>query len=169
MYNHHGHRGGTTSHHTSSINSEMESHNQSDQRSLDREGLDHMRLPFAYKLHILLGDMESSDCEHIISWVEDGKAFKIHNKEKFEDLIQPRYFRQSKLSSFIRQVSALWHVYYCYNDIYFWHQLSIDSRILWGCFFHDSATCMDFPKWKGDLVMARTFTLTFAGWIKQNP
>lgn len=68
-------------------------------------GLDHMRLPFPYKLHILLCDMESTGQEHIISWVEHGKAFKIHDQKKFETSIQPRYFRQSKIASFIRQVS----------------------------------------------------------------
>lgn len=69
----------------------------------DHFGLDHMRLPFPYKLHILLCDMETTGREHIISWVEDGKAFKIHQQQQFETLIQPRYFRQSKISSFIRQ------------------------------------------------------------------
>ena len=70
-----------------------------------RNGLGHMRLPFAYKLHILLEDMEKTGCEHIISWVEDGKAFKIHKPKEFEKQIQPRYFRQSKYASFVRQVS----------------------------------------------------------------
>lgn len=69
-----------------------------------RSNLDHIRLPFAYKLHILLCDMEVNSCEHIISWVEDGKAFKIHDRKKFEVLIQPHYFRQSTITSFIRQV-----------------------------------------------------------------
>lgn len=68
------------------------------------DGLDHMRLPFAYKLHILLCDMETKGCEHVISWVKEGKAFKIHDRTTFETLIQPHYFRQSKIASFIRQV-----------------------------------------------------------------
>ena len=68
------------------------------------DGLDHMRLPFAYKLHILLCDMETKGSEHVISWVKDGKAFKIHDRKTFETQIQPRYFRQSKIASFIRQV-----------------------------------------------------------------
>lgn len=74
-------------------------------QTVHNEGLDHMRIPFAYKLHILLGDMETTGCEHIISWVDDGRAFKIHDRRKFEQLVQPRYFRQSKIASFIRQVS----------------------------------------------------------------
>ena len=69
-------------------------------------GLDHVRLPFAYKLHMLLCDMENNGCEDIISWVEDGNAFKVHDQQRFQELIQPRYFRQSKITSFIRQVSS---------------------------------------------------------------
>lgn len=69
------------------------------------DGLDHVRLPFAYKLHILLCDMEAVGNEHIISWVEDGNAFKIHDPHTFKEIIQPRYFRQSKTSSFVRQVN----------------------------------------------------------------
>jgi hypothetical protein len=71
--------------------------------SIGGDGLDHMRLPFAYKLHILLCDMETKGCEHIISWVEEGNAFKIHDRKIFEALIQPHYFKQSKIASFIRQ------------------------------------------------------------------
>lgn len=82
----------------------LQDHN--DPQNDNEFGLDHMRLPFPYKLHILLCDMESTGQEHIISWVEDGKAFKIHDQEKFETSIQPRYFRQSKIASFIRQVSV---------------------------------------------------------------
>ncbi len=85
---------------------EIEYHETENEISL-ANGLDHIRLPFAYKLHILLSDMESNKCKNIISWVEDGNAFKIHDRERFEQVVQPHYFRQSKLSSFIRQVSGL--------------------------------------------------------------
>ena len=74
----------------------------------DESGLDRVRLPFAYKLHLLLCDMESNGFEHIISWVDNGKAFKVHDQQKFEELVQPHYFRQSKMSSFIRQVRYSW-------------------------------------------------------------
>jgi HSF-type DNA-binding len=82
---------------------------QADERNMSEEkgqqdGLGRMRLPFVYKLHLLLNDMELKGCNHIISWVGDGKAFKIHDPEEFEKIIQPHYFRQSKLASFIRQV-----------------------------------------------------------------
>ena len=65
----------------------------------------HIRLPFVHKLYLMLNDMEAKGYDHIISWIGDGKAFKIHNPSVFEASIQPQYFRQSRLASFIRQVS----------------------------------------------------------------
>jgi len=65
------------------------------------------RLPFAYKLHLMLSEMEDKGTSHIISWVGDGSAFKIHNPDEFEKTIQQSYFEQSKIASFIRQVSHL--------------------------------------------------------------
>jgi len=65
----------------------------------------HSHLPFVHKLFILLQDMEAKGYDHIISWIGDGKAFKIHNPSLFEASIQPKYFRQSRVASFIRQVS----------------------------------------------------------------
>lgn len=72
-----------------------------------RDGVGHMRLPFAFKLHLLLEDMEKTGRDDIISWVEDGKAFKIHKPTVFETKIQHRYFQQSKIASFIRQVRII--------------------------------------------------------------
>ena len=64
-----------------------------------------IRLPFVHKLYLMLNDVETKGYDHIISWIGDGKAFKIHDPSLFELLIQPKYFRQSRLASFIRQVS----------------------------------------------------------------
>jgi HSF-type DNA-binding len=64
-----------------------------------------MSLPFVHKLYLMLNDMEANGYDHIISWIGDGKAFKIHDPSLFEALIQPKYFRQSRLASFIRQAS----------------------------------------------------------------
>jgi HSF-type DNA-binding len=64
-----------------------------------------MSLPFVHKLYLMLNDMEANGYDHIISWIGDGKAFKIHNPALFEALIQHKYFRQSRLVSFTRQAS----------------------------------------------------------------
>jgi HSF-type DNA-binding len=67
----------------------------------------HIRLPFVHKLFLMLNDLEAKGYGHIISWLDDGKAFKIHDPSLFEASIQPQYFRQSRLASFIRQVSQV--------------------------------------------------------------
>ncbi len=131
------------------------------------EGLNHMRLPFAYKLHILLGDMEANRCEHIISWVENGIAFQIHDRQQFEDRIQPRYFRQSKIASFIRQVRILRHGH-CTATTYSWTNISISKKDALFALY-DSATCMVSQKSRVGVVMARMFILTSARMIKRNP
>lgn len=63
---------------------------------------------FPVKLYDLLEDAETDESiKAIISWHPNGNEFKVHNKETFETLIQPQYFRQSKHSSFRRQLN-LW-------------------------------------------------------------
>ena len=74
---------------------------------LNKESAVDMRLPFVHKLYFMLNDMEAKGYDYIISWIGDGKGFKIHNPTLFEASIQPHYFRQSRLASFIRQVSHL--------------------------------------------------------------
>ena len=65
------------------------------------------RLPFVHRLYLLLNEVEAQGNEHIISWIGDGKAFRIHDPFLFESSIQPKYFRQTKLESFIRQVRSM--------------------------------------------------------------
>ena len=43
-----------------------------------REGHGRMRLPFTYKLHILLEDMEEAGSEHIISWGKSHPGFFVY-------------------------------------------------------------------------------------------
>ena len=72
---------------------------------LNNDSAVHKHLPFVHKLYLILQDMEAKGHDHIISWIGDGKAFKIHNPSLFEASIQRKYFRQSRVASFIRQVS----------------------------------------------------------------
>lgn len=63
---------------------------------------------FPFKLHRLLEDAADQGNEHIVSWLPDGKSFKIHSKEEFEILILPRYYTTSfspKYRSFCRQLT----------------------------------------------------------------
>lgn len=62
------------------------------------------KLPFPHKLHHMLLESEDLGMSHIISWLPNGKAFKIHNPAAFESTIMKKHFKQTKLKSFTRQL-----------------------------------------------------------------
>jgi hypothetical protein len=68
------------------------------------QGLPKSKLPFLYKLHILLNDVEETGNDHIVSWLEHGRSFKVYRPKSFIALIAPYYFKQSKFKSFQRQL-----------------------------------------------------------------
>jgi len=61
--------------------------------------------PFPEKLHRLLMEVEAAGRSDVISFVASGRAFAIHKADKFFKEIVPLYFRQSRLSSFKRQLN----------------------------------------------------------------
>jgi hypothetical protein len=61
--------------------------------------------PFPEKLHRLLLEVEAAGRADVISFVANGRAFAIHKPDKFFKEIVPLYFRQSRLSSFKRQLN----------------------------------------------------------------
>jgi hypothetical protein len=61
-------------------------------------------LNFPIKLHNLLDNVEADGHAGIISWQPHGRAFKIHDRKKFVDMVMPTYFRQTKFESFRRQL-----------------------------------------------------------------
>jgi hypothetical protein len=74
--------------------------------SLSKEtNLPSSKLPFVWKLyHEMLEDVERTGNQSIISWVGEGKAFKVHDLQSFVNKIIPMYFKQSKYKSFQRQL-----------------------------------------------------------------
>jgi hypothetical protein len=61
--------------------------------------------PFPEKLHRLLVEVEHAGRADVISFVANGRAFAIHKADNFFKEIVPLYFRQSRLSSFKRQLN----------------------------------------------------------------
>jgi hypothetical protein len=61
--------------------------------------------PFPEKLHRLLLEVEQAGRSDVISFIANGQAFAIHKPDKFFKQIVPKYFRQSRLSSFKRQLN----------------------------------------------------------------
>jgi hypothetical protein len=60
---------------------------------------------FPWKLHLMLEYAEKENYQHIVSWVKDGSAFKVHNSHEFVEKVMPEYFDQTKYDSFRRQVN----------------------------------------------------------------
>ena len=61
--------------------------------------------PFPEKLHRLLLEVEAAGRGDVISFMASGRAFCIHKPDQFFKEIVPLYFRQSRLSSFKRQLN----------------------------------------------------------------
>ena len=61
--------------------------------------------PFPEKLHRLLKEIEKDGNGDVISFYSHGRAIGIHKPEKFVSEIMPKYFKQSRLSSFQRQLN----------------------------------------------------------------
>jgi len=61
--------------------------------------------PFPMKLHLMLSDVEKDGTSHIISWQPHGRCFVVHMPKDFVSRIMPKYFKQSKLTSFQRQLN----------------------------------------------------------------
>jgi hypothetical protein len=62
------------------------------------------KLPFVWKLHQMLEDVENNGNQSIVSWLEHGRSFKVHRPRSFVEKIIPSYFNQSKYKSFQRQL-----------------------------------------------------------------
>lgn len=60
---------------------------------------------FPWKLHLMLENAEKDNYQHIVSWVRNGTAFKVHNSKAFVELVLPNYFDQTKYESFRRQLN----------------------------------------------------------------
>jgi hypothetical protein len=62
-------------------------------------------VPFPVKLHAALDDIERDGFSHIISWQPHGRCFVVHKPKEFVSHIMPKYFKQSKMASFQRQLN----------------------------------------------------------------
>ena len=49
--------------------------------------------------------MATNGLEHIAGWFPHGRSFAIFNPKEFEKVVMGRFFNQSKLASFIRQLN----------------------------------------------------------------
>jgi hypothetical protein len=61
--------------------------------------------PFPEKLHRMLDTVEREGLSEVVGFFSHGRAFAIHKQKRFINDIMPRFFRQSKLTSFQRQLN----------------------------------------------------------------
>lgn len=61
--------------------------------------------PFPTKLHDLLRQLEDDGLSSVIGWMPHGRAFAVHDKQRFINDIMPKYFKQSRYTSFQRQLN----------------------------------------------------------------
>lgn len=57
------------------------------------------------KLHTVLDQVGADGLGDIFGWQPHGRCFCIHKTKEFVDYVMPTYFRQSKLTSFQRQLN----------------------------------------------------------------
>eukprot|EP00522_Entomoneis_paludosa_P015336 CAMPEP_0172441308 /NCGR_PEP_ID=MMETSP1065-20121228/1846_1 /TAXON_ID=265537 /ORGANISM="Amphiprora paludosa, Strain CCMP125" /LENGTH=248 /DNA_ID=CAMNT_0013190577 /DNA_START=6 /DNA_END=752 /DNA_ORIENTATION=- len=60
---------------------------------------------FPARLHYMLQEIEKDGLDHIVCWRPHGRAFMVVDQEAFAKEILPLWFRQSKYSSFQRQLN----------------------------------------------------------------
>lgn len=60
---------------------------------------------FPQKLHSVLDQVERDGLAHVVAWQPHGRCFVIHKPKEFTEHVMPHYFRQSKLTSFQRQLN----------------------------------------------------------------
>jgi len=74
-------------------------------RSVKAESFPKSNEPFPLKLHEMLETAEREGFTGVVSWQPHGRAFLVHNPRVFVDVIMPKYFRQTKFTSFQRQLN----------------------------------------------------------------
>jgi len=62
-------------------------------------------VPFPQKLHIMLDKAMAEGYGDIVSWQPHGRCFVVYKSKEFQDIVLPKYFKLSKLSSFQRQLN----------------------------------------------------------------
>lgn len=56
---------------------------------------------FPFKLYCMLEYASDSEQSSVVSWVEGGRAFAIHDQQAFLRHVVPAFFNQTKFRSFV--------------------------------------------------------------------
>ncbi len=61
-------------------------------------------VPFPWRLHQMLEDIEKAGADGIVSWLPDGQHVQVHNPQLLVQRIIPKFFKQKSYKSFQRQL-----------------------------------------------------------------
>jgi hypothetical protein len=81
---------------------------------------------FPIVLHALLEQAEQQCYDTIISWQYHGRAFLVHDPERFVNDVMPHFFLQTRFPSFIRQLS-----------LYSFQRIRTKDNRDYGCYYHE--------------------------------
>jgi hypothetical protein len=71
----------------------------------NNDAADNSSVPFPWKLHAMLDDADYNGFERVVSWEDEGKAFKVYDPDLFVAMVLPHYFNQTRYKSFQRQLN----------------------------------------------------------------
>jgi len=80
-------------------------HQQHSQDERNARQLNPNAFQFPWKLHDMLDRSSSEGNEEVVSWVDNGEAFRVNLPYVFVERIMPRFFKQTKYKSFQRQLN----------------------------------------------------------------
>lgn len=63
------------------------------------------RVSFPLKLHRVLSEIEADGLSEIVGWQPHGRAFLVHDTDRFRSEILPRYFDNAKPATYLRQLN----------------------------------------------------------------
>ena len=63
------------------------------------------RVSFPLKLHRALSEIEADGLSDVVGWQPHGRAFTVHDTDRFRSEILPRYFDNAKPATYLRQLN----------------------------------------------------------------
>lgn len=81
-------------------------------------------IPFPLKLHDMLEKTMAEGYGDIVSWQPHGRSFVVHKPQEFQEIVLPKYYKLTKLSSFQRQL-----------NLYGYQRLTLGRDR--GCYYHE--------------------------------
>jgi len=76
-----------------------------DPKSIKHKAKGGVITPFPVKLHGMLDRIEADGLAHVVSWQPHGRCFVVHKTKEFVNHVMPKYFKQTKMASFQRQLN----------------------------------------------------------------